>query len=462
MDKALILVWELYFFMPEKNVLISDANHGGLILLEEYCKFTSNNLFFYDVYDKLSLSEKRRYSERFNVTFLSLEEIKADEDSFVKINPVHMPPVIGTDYTHHEFVGYLLKKKGCCDFRIIQVTGVKGKTSVTSLLGNVLDDYNLLVLTSNSLTYNGKVLVEHLSITPASIISAINRAEAEGVIAEIDFCIFEVSLGVVPGQFLSVLTNIVEDYPIAGNSCSASVAKRSVFSSEFTLCDLDCYNVYYEGLDAVTVGYDDTCADIYASDIEYDIDETRFVINYFDKKYTVCHFALSDFYINNLLFAVSAGLIVGIDIETIISKLEKDDEIRGRNSYRKIDDKIIIEDINPGLNTTSIKKCIDNLEKFNKEYLLIIGGDYGITCEEINEEKLAQYLQSITDKNIIFTGELGEQLKKQLKQEFNHYTHLDDAVKKGLKDYNVNLIQIIYRSEYKKYDKELSYLNNIP
>ena len=40
--------------MNKKNILISDANHGGLILLEEYSKYTHNNLFFYDIYNKLS------------------------------------------------------------------------------------------------------------------------------------------------------------------------------------------------------------------------------------------------------------------------------------------------------------------------------------------------------------------------------------------------------------------------
>ena len=45
--------------MDKKNILISDANHGGLILLEEYSKYTNNNLFFYDIYGKLSDNEKQ-------------------------------------------------------------------------------------------------------------------------------------------------------------------------------------------------------------------------------------------------------------------------------------------------------------------------------------------------------------------------------------------------------------------
>ena len=43
-----------------KNILISDANHGGLVLLDEYAKTTKNNLFFYDTYNKLSSNEKNQ------------------------------------------------------------------------------------------------------------------------------------------------------------------------------------------------------------------------------------------------------------------------------------------------------------------------------------------------------------------------------------------------------------------
>lgn len=444
--------------MQKKNVLISDANHGGLILLEEYFKFTNNNLFFYDIYDKLSISEKNEYSERFNVTFLSLDEITEREDDFVKVNPVHMPPVIRTDFTHHEFVGYLLKKNDYC-FKVIQVTGVKGKTSVTSLIGDVLSDFNTLVLTSDSLSYNDRVLEEHLSIAPCSIITAINRAKDEGLLDDLDFCVFEVSLGVVPGNYLNVLTNVLEDYPIGRGSSSASIAKRSVFSSDIVLCDFSAYHEFYEGLDAVTLSFDDDCADIFASDIEFNIDNTDFMIHYFDKKFHVSHFALSDFYVNNLLFAISVGLMLNMDVTDIISNLNKTSDIKGRNSYKKIDDKLIIEDINPGLNTTSIKKCIDNLKKFNTKYQLIIGGDYGITCEEINEEKLVTYLESIENKNIIFAGKLGENLEKQVKNKYKHFSTLNDAVQYVLKESEYKLIQVIYRSEYNKYNTNLTYLN---
>jgi UDP-N-acetylmuramyl pentapeptide synthase len=432
--------------MEKKNVLICDANHGGLVLLEEYHKYTKNNLFFYDIYNKLSNNQKEKISNKFNVTFLDLEEILDNEESYITIAPIHMPPVINVDYTHHEFVSYLLKKMNVKG-KLIQVTGVKGKTTVTSLIKDVLKDYNILSLTSENLTYNNEILLEKLSIAPSSIITAFNKAKELGVLEDIDYCVFEVSLGVIPGGHIGILTNIIENYPIAKNSSNAVEAKESIFTSNIAICDYESYSTYYNSHDnVITVSLNDDNADVYAYNINYDMENTTFCLRYMDNNFTVKHFALSDFYINNLLFAITVALMIDMDIEDIISRLGNDG-VDGRNSYRYINDKLIIEDINPGLNTSSIKKCIDNLERLFDEYDIIIGGDYGITCEEIDEVKLCDYLEQLDNENIIFTGELGHNLSNSLDNDYIYFKELNEAVKDCLmKDHNV--IQIIYRSEY--------------
>lgn len=434
--------------MSKKNILFSDANHGGLVLLEEYSKYTQNNLFFYDIYDKLSDDEKENISRKFNVTFLSLEEIITDEDSFVKVNPVHMPPVICTDFTHHEFVSYLLSKRGI-DFKLIQVTGVKGKTTVTSFLRDIFSSHNTLVLTSDRLTFNNSTLVENLSITPASIITAVNLAEEENVLDSVEYAIFEVSLGVVPNGYISVLTNILEDYPIAGKSSHASAAKSSVFSPGHVICDYDSFKEYYcDEEDVVTLSYDNNKADIFASDVKYGLENTSFSINYLGKKYDITHFALSDFYVNNLMFAISVALMAHIHINKILSGLSSANTISGRNSFKYIKDKVVIEDVNPGLNTTSIKKCVDNLSKFSNEFIVIVGGDYGITCEEIDEEKLAKYLGNVDKNKIVLCGKLGESLLARLNDDYSYFKELGQAIHFCLNESDKKIVEVIYRSEY--------------
>lgn len=444
--------------MCKRNVLFSDANHGGLVLLEEYSKYTQNNLFFYDIYNKLTNDEKKSLSSEFNVKFISLEDIVANEDSFVKINPVHMPPVIDTDFTHHEFVSYLLNKMDV-DFKLIQVTGVKGKTTVTSFLRDIFSDYNTLVLTSDKLTFNDTTLIDNQSITPASIITAVNTAKQENVLDNVEYAIFEVSLGVVPNGFISVLTNVLEDYPICRKTSSASVAKSSVFSSEQVLCDYDSFNKFYNDEEnVVTLSYDDKKADIFAYNVEYGLNKTTFSMNYLGDTYDINHFALSDFYVNNLMFAISVALMADMPIARILFNLSKSDNIIGRNSYKHVNNKIVVEDINPGLNTTSIKKCIDNLSKFSDEFVVVIGGDYGITCEEIDEEKLSNYLSTIDKKGIILCGSLGESLLEKLNDDILYFKELGEAIDFCINKSNEKIVQVIYRSEYHSNINELSKL----
>ena len=52
-------------------------------------------------------------------------------------------------------------------------------------------------------------------------------------------------------------------------------------------------------------------------------------------------------------------------------------------------------------------------ESLYKDYLLIIGGDYGITCEEIDENSLSTYLNTL-NHDIILTGDVGKSLSKKI------------------------------------------------
>ena len=440
-----------------KNILITDANHGGLTLLEEYLKYTNNNLFFYDVYNKLTQEEKREITKKYDVKFLSLNYIKENRTDFTIISPVHMKPVFESDYTHHEFTSYLINKhksKYNWNFEIIEVTGVKGKTTTVSMIKEVLKNKNLLVLNSNNLSYiskgKSKTLINHLSITPASIITALNKANDENILDKIDYCIFEVSLGVTPNADIGILTNILEDYPIAEKTKSASIAKKSVFQSKKVICDKKAYDTYYSDTkgNTTTISLDDEEADVYLENIEFNIKETKFTMKHEQEKIKFSCFGLSDFYINNLLFAITVGLMINNSNE-VISNLKDLKPITGRGSYKYKKDKLIIEDINPGLNTTSIKECILNLKRYSDNYILIIGGDYGITCEEIDETKLLGFIRTLNE-TIIFSGDVGYNLYEKLdKTKYKYIPSINEAFEHCLNE-NVEIIEILYRTEYNR------------
>ncbi|MDO5825245.1 MAG: coenzyme F430 synthase [Methanosphaera sp.] len=445
-----------------KNILICDANHGGLTLLDEYSQYTSNNLFFYDIYNKLSDDEKEYYSNRYDVTFLDKEDIDDSEyinENYTTIAPVHMKPVIDKDYTHHEFTEYLVnkhRKRYLWDFKIIQVTGVKAKTTITSMIRDILNDYNILLLNSNELSYNSNkkkvILDDTLSITPASIITALNIAQKNNLLDKIDYFIVEVSLGVIPNESIGVLTNILEDYPIADNTLTASAAKKGVFSCDKAICLKESYDKYYNDVnkDVIKISLHDRKSFLYATRLDLKINDSSFGLHYNNREYDIKCFALTDFYVLNILFAVGVGLSCGMSIDEAKEKINDIKSIDGRTSYKKIGEKIVIEEINPGLNTSSIKKSIDNIRKLDKNFNIILGGDYGITCEEIDEIELVNYIMS-SDRQITVTGELGKNLKKQLpKDNITYIYDLNAAIENCIKNSKSTVTVVIYRSEYAK------------
>ena len=108
--------------------------------------------------------------------------------------------------THHEAVGFLLKDR--INVPIIEITGVKGKTSTLAMLKQIYYDQNPLILSSVGVEIvdNGQdtILQKDISITPASIITAWRLAEdfykekkpsKHDVNTNVGICLFESSLG---------------------------------------------------------------------------------------------------------------------------------------------------------------------------------------------------------------------------------------------------------------------------
>ena len=120
--------------------------------------------------------------------------------------------------------------------------------------------------------------------------------------------------------------------------------------------------------------------------------------------------------------------------------------IPGRTNKKTMQNSIIIEEINPGLNTQAIKESI-NMIKDLDDYYVSIGGDYGITCEEIDEEKLTQYLNNV-NIDLILTGELGLSISKKTTQNYLYFENYEDIYDLAIKN-NKNLL-FIYRSDYRK------------
>ena len=161
---------------------------------------------------------------------------------------------------------------------------------------------------------------------------------------------------------------------------------------------------------------------------------------------TVKTFAPGPHHVNNVLGVVLTSLALNIDENKIITGLSNYKGITGRTNKRSKDGITIIEEINPGINTDAIKQSI-NMIGDNENYYISIGGDYGITCEEIDEDKVSKYLDTLTCE-IILTGDVGASIAKKMTNSYTYIENYLEVYNKAITD-NKNLL-FIYRSDYSK------------
>ena len=467
------------------NNLVIDLTHGGVKISISLAK-KGHNVLAYDIYNTLNTIDGKML-DVYDVELIQLEDLSKFKGDMRVIYPIHLPlthdeirsynPDLNYTFTtHHGIVKELLTDWGD-DIPKIEITGVKGKTSSAFMLKEILIDENPLILSSlGALLYENRqeiVLKKNISITPANIKETIDLAYkianpickiAEGTVESENLrkyssAIFECSLGVSGIGDIGLLTNISENYPIARNQSCASEAKKQVFGCNIVVANKESLDEYYSDIKHPKINsfsINDNGANAYCEDITYSLDKTVLNIHYDNVKTVndnnlsgnidIETFAPGPHHVENTLGVVLTCLALEIPHEKIIEGLKRFKGITGRTNKKIIDGCIIIEEINPGINTDAIKKSIGMINNL-EDYYIAIGGDYGITCEEIDEEKVSSYLDTL-DCKILLTGDLGLSICKKMseKQEFIRDYH--ECYTKAIKNHK-NLL-FIYRSDYSK------------
>lgn len=467
------------------NNLVIDLTHGGVKISISLAK-KGKNVLAYDLYNTLKPIDAEMLAV-YNVEIIRLEDLADFKGDMNVIYPIHMPLTFeeiksynpNLNYTfksHHESVREILDDWGE-DILKIEVTGVKGKTTSVFMLKEILIEDNPLILSSlGALLYeNNKeiILKKDISITPANIKETIDLAYkvanpickiADGVVEsenlkKYNSTIFESSLGVTGIGDVGLLLNIAEDYPIAKGKSSASKAKRQVFNCKCVCIQKEALDNHYHDIkhDKVnSFSLTDESSNLYIKNVEYDLDKTHVDIEYNGVKtvndnilsgnLSLESFAPGPHHVSNLLGVVLTCLSLEIGTDKIIKGIENYKGIPGRTNKKTIENSIIIEEINPGLNTQAIKESVSMIGNLD-DYCISIGGDYGITCEEIDEEKLASFLNTLNHE-ILLTGALGDSIAPKLTVNSKYYENYSDIYDLAIKN-NKNLI-FIYRSDYRK------------
>lgn len=468
------------------NNLVIDMTHGGVKIAVSLAK-TGKNVLAYDVYNTLN-SIDRKMLDVYGIWIINdLSELKDYRGDMRVIHPIHLPlthdeiiknnPNLNYSFlTHHEIISQLLSDWGE-DIPKIEVTGVKGKTSSVFMLKEILNGENPLILSSlGALLYeDGKeiVLKKDISIAPANIKETVDLAYkvanpicriADGIVEsenlkKYDSAIFESSLGASGIGDVGLLTNISENYTIAGGRLTAAEAKRQVFRCKTVVCAKESLDEYYFDVTHPKVNsfsLDDETANLYAEDVSYSLDMTEITARYknvrtisddiLEGTLTVKTFAPGQHHVKNVLGVILTCLSLEIDENLIVSGLANYKGLTGRTTKRSNGDSIIIEEINPGINTDAVKQSVNMIGDL-KNWYVAVGGDYGITCEEIDEDMVADYLNTL-ESDIILTGDVGRSILSKISKHAEFIESIDDIYDMAVR--NGRNLLFIYRSDYRR------------
>ena len=207
------------------HILILDLTHGGDILAEAFLK-DGHDVTCVDVYGIATAEAMDALREK----GAEVSRTVPLNDYDVLVSPAHCPDHFLNGSTYKERMTFSRAVNSFLNderFRI-EVTGVKGKTSCCYLLAHILSLSGKSVFLHTSRGRgpwkNGAhIITEQMTIAPTSLL----RLPSE----EYDVMIQEVSLGGSGKADIAVITNLAQDYGIAGNTRKASDAKADI------LCD---------------------------------------------------------------------------------------------------------------------------------------------------------------------------------------------------------------------------------
>jgi UDP-N-acetylmuramoyl-L-alanyl-D-glutamate--2,6-diaminopimelate ligase len=235
-------------------------------------------------------------------------------------------------------------------FSLIGVTGTNGKTTTTHLIEKILNDANKKTgLIGTMYMKIADQTLETKNTTPESL--SLQQIFAEMVEQKVDSAIMEVSshalhLGRVRGcDFnIAVFTNLTQDhldyhetmeayrnakgllFAQLGNTYCSNTVKVAVLNGD------DPASKEYEKMTSaqiVTYGIENEC-DVSATNIQITAQGTSFEVNAQGKKTTVQLKMIGKFSVYNALAAMTACLVEGVSLESIISSLESVEGVSGR------------------------------------------------------------------------------------------------------------------------------------
>ena len=388
-------------FHIRSRVAVLDLTHGGAVIARKLKKITGA-VTAIDVYRTMSPELLAELESEGIET--SCKPLKASDFDII-VAPVHFdanyPMLLDASVnkipvlSHHQAVGHILSGYDLKNRTLIELTGTKAKTSTALLLADILSrEKKVISHTSRGLEdwSTGTILKKGLSITPASILTALDHMQEASM--GFDVFIAEVSLGGTGFADIGIITTIANDYKIANNTRLASDAKRRMILDAkpgstlvvnndalrfFGACrrDIDIIsfadsvnatcNVYFESMDARggTIGY------------------------FLGKEHGRIHIReASDYDITSyktaFVCATASALCLNIDALTVERTLLEFKGAEGRMKKKSLDGRILIDNSNSGMDIRTAKKALEYSRKGDERIVMVLGEEAKEVCEGLD------------------------------------------------------------------------------
>ncbi|ABK13907.1 Mur ligase, middle domain protein [Methanothrix thermoacetophila PT] len=303
--------------------------------------------------------------------------------------------------SHHRAVGMILGER---DFRAVEITGTRGKTTTALLLALMLShDMRVVSHTTSGIELWNRgrrsLIRSGLSITPGNLIAAHQIASEERA----DFLISEVSLGGTGAFDVGIITSLAGDYLIAGGSMWASTAKLQMLS----LSDPDARIV--ANTDAklsadITFGHGGDVricrrsAEIRGRSLPLSLDEALDLPAYSD----------------GIAGALAAAISIGVNVKDAADALEGFQGFEGRMARYQLDGVSVTDNSNSGLKVSGIERALDLAS--GGRTCLVAGEDAESVCEGLDIDALLKMIKSRRNEidELVLVGRRLEPYAQQL------------------------------------------------
>lgn len=407
-------------FKSSSCVVVLDLTHGGRVLARKLKKIVSS-VTAIDVYKTLSPEELDGLESE---GIRTAHDVLNASDFDVIVSPVHL----GSNYpllvdaannnipvlSHHAAVGEILSEYNLKNKTLVEITGTKAKTSSSILLAEILSREKKVIshTTRGVEDWSTKTVIKKgLSITPASVLSALDVVEEAGI--EFDVFISEISLGGTGCADIGVITTIVNDYKIANNTRLASDAKRQMIlnakpGSTLVINNdaLRFFGACRRDVDIIsfTESVDASC-NVYFED-------ANTMAYYLNKKQGRMHLPEAQgyditAYKTAFVCATAAALAMDIEAHTIESALLEFSGAEGRMKRTSFAGRTLIDNSNSGLDIQTAEKALLFAQAQGGQIVMVLGEEAKEVCEGLDPSGVARFVQKHKDElgALVLVGE---------------------------------------------------------